>query len=138
MERALGSSLELEWVATPKLNLSLEVGLEREFNTTEWAANEALSLPADSREGFFWQIGEDSGTEPSDIETWRPVTFDATLNNILSERTPWDEERNHFVPVYGHRNTRAADITLRTGITLSPTLAIQFYGQLFAARGRYN
>ena len=54
------------------------------------------------------------------------------------ERIPWDEENNHFVPVYGHRNTRSADITLRTGITLSPTLAIQFYGQLFAARGKYN
>jgi hypothetical protein len=136
--RALGSSLELEWVATPNLNLSLAIGLEREFNTTEWAANEALSLITDSRDGDSWQIGERSGTEPSNVESWRPVAFDATLNNILSERTPWDQEHNHFVPVYGHRNTRAADITLRTGITLSPTLAIQFYGQLFAARGQYD
>ncbi len=131
--RAFEPELELEWTATPKLNLSLEVELGREINTTEWAANEALSF-----RGNTLLIGEESNDDPSEVETWRAVPVSTTLRNLLSARTPWDDLGNHYVPVFGHRNTRSADITLRTGITLSPTLALQFYGQLFAARGQYT
>ena len=131
--RALEPSLELEWTVTPKLNLSLEGALGREINTTEWAANEALSFS-----GNTLLIGEESNDDPSEIEAWRPIPTNTALNNALSTREPWDDEGNHYVPLFGHRNTRSADITLRTGITLSPNLAIQFYGQLFAARGQYT
>ena len=131
--RIMEPSLELEWTATPKLNLSLEVGVGREINATEWAANEAFSYS-----GNTLLIGEESNDDPSKTEAWRPILSNTTLSNALSAREPWDSDGNHYVPIFGHRNTRSADITLRTGITLSPNLAIQFYGQLFAARGQYT
>ncbi len=131
--RVIEPSLELEWTVTPKLNLSLEGALGREVNTIEWAANEAFSF-----NGNTLLIGEESNDDPSETEDWRPVPTNAALSNALSAREPWDDKGNHYVPIFGHRNTRSADITLRTAITLSPNLAIQFYGQLFAARGQYT
>ncbi|MCY4157994.1 MAG: DUF5916 domain-containing protein [Bacteroidetes bacterium] len=136
--QALTPELELLWTATPKLDLSVEVSVSRERNTVEWAANEALYYGAS-----FLQIGQESNEDPSEVEYWSFVPeylapSSVTLNNIFSVRKPWDEQGNHYLPVFGHRDTRSADITLRTGITLSPSLSIQFYGQLFAARGQYN
>ncbi len=131
--RVLEPELELQWTVTPKLTLSIEIGLSREQNTTEWAANEALSIQGDRV-----RIGEESDEAPSETSLWRLIPSHDLLNQILSLRTPWDIEGNHYVPVFGQRDTHAADLTLRTGITLSSNLSIQFYGQLFAARGQYS
>ncbi len=131
--RIIEPGLELEWTATPKLNLSLEAALGREMNTTEWAANESFSFIGDTI-----LIAEESDEDPSETQVWHPVPDNPALSRVLAARESWDQSGNHYIPVYGHRNTRSADITLRTGITLSPNLAIQFYGQLFAARGQYT
>jgi len=131
--RILGPELELQWIVTPKLDLFIEVSVNREQNTTEWAANEAFSY-----DGPLLRIGQESNEDPHETADWRPVPRNIELSNALSGRNPWDGQGNHYVPVFGHRNTRSADITLRTGITLSPSLSIQFYGQIFAARGQYS
>ena len=131
--RMVEPGLKFKWTATPKLNMSLEFALGHEANTTEWAANEPFSF-----DGNTLLIGEESNEDPSETEVWRPVFSNPALSDVLSARKPWDTKGSHYIPVFGHRNTRSADITLRTGITLSPNLAIQFYGQLFAARGQYS
>ncbi len=131
--RGYAGSLEGEWTTTSRLSLSLEVGLDREQNVTEWAANEAFA-PS----GSGWLISESSRTEPADVDVWYTVAADPNLNSALSSRTPWNDQGHHYLPVFGQRDTRAADITLRSSITLTRTLAIQFYGQLFAARGSYH
>ncbi len=129
----LAPELELHWAATPNLDLSVEVTVSREQNTTAWAANEAFSY----RDASL-RIGQESDEDPSETENWTPIPETPDLASVLSVRRPWDEQGNHYVPVFGQRNTRAADIVLRTGITLSPRLSIQFYGQLFVARGQYS
>ncbi len=131
--RVLEPELEFEWTVTPRLNLSLEIGISREQNTTEWAANEALSIIDRAV-----RIGVESDEDPSETASWQLIPSNDTLNRILSVRTPWDEEGNHYLPVFGQRDTHTSDLTFRTGITLSSNLSIQFYGQLFAARGRYT
>ena len=131
--RMVAPGLQIRWTATPRLDFSLEVTAGREQNTTGWAANEAFSY-----RGSALRIGEESDEDPSEMENWRIIPQNSELAGVLSIRKPWDDQGNHYVPVFGQRNTRAADIILRTGITLSPSLSVQFYGQLFAARGQYR
>ncbi|MDE2834808.1 MAG: DUF5916 domain-containing protein [Bacteroidota bacterium] len=131
--RTFDTSLEAEWVAGARIDLSLEVGIGRENDVTEWASNEAFSF----RDGA-WRISESSRSEPDDVDKWRLMTTDESAHRVFAARTPWNDLGDHYVPVFGHRNTRAADITLRSNVTLTPTLSIQFYGQLFAARGGYT
>ena len=131
--RAYEASLEAEWAAGSRLNLSLEIGLGRENNVTEWASNEAFALLSGE-----WVISESSRDEPEEVEVWQPLDVDPAMLDVFAQRTPWDESDYHYIPVYGIRNTHAADITLRSDVTLTPTLSIQFYGQLFAARGGYD
>ncbi|MCY4234486.1 MAG: DUF5916 domain-containing protein [Bacteroidetes bacterium] len=129
----LSPELELLWNVTPNLTMSIETQISREHNSTEWAANEAFRF-----DGSSLLISQESDEDPSEAEFWHPVPHNAALSQVLAAREPWDALGNHYVPIFGHRNTQAADITLRTGITLSPRLSIQFYGQLFAARGQYT
>jgi len=129
----LTPELELLWAVTSKLTLSIEAEISRERDLTAWAANEAFLI-----DGSSVMISRESNEDPSEAEFWHPVPQTPALNQVFAERRPWDEDGNHYIPLFGHRDTQAADITLRTGITLSPRLSIQFYGQLFAARGEYT
>ena len=128
---ALETSLEGEWTVSSRINLSLEVGVGREFQTTEWASNEAF---APSTNG--WLISEESRTEPDEVADWHAFGSSPALGGLLTHRTPYDDLGRHYLPIFGERNTSSADVTLRANLTLTPTLAIQFYGQLFAARGQ--
>jgi len=127
---SLEASLEGEWVASPRISLSLEVGVGREYGTTEWATNEAFAPGVDG-----WMISESSRTEPEDIERWHPFVS-SSIASVLTNRASYDALGRHYLPIFGKRDTQSADITLRGSLTLTPTLAIQVYGQLFAARGR--
>ena len=122
------------WVASPRLSLSLGIKLGREFGTTEWAANESFFRGINGE----WNIGGSSGRVPENIEDWYPLSNSNSFNTALSGRRPYDSQGRHFVPVFGERDTQLADVTLRANVTLTPRLAIQLYGQLFAARGRYT
>ena len=41
-------------------------------------------------------------------------------------------------PSSGTGDTRTLDVTLRSNVTFTPTLSLQLYAQLFAAKGRYG
>ena len=42
------------------------------------------------------------------------------------------------MPVFGTRDTRSLDFTVRGSLTLSSKLSMQLYSQFFVARGRYD
>jgi hypothetical protein len=42
------------------------------------------------------------------------------------------------VPLYGRRDTERLDLTLRSNVTVAEGLSVEFFGQLFGARGRYR
>jgi hypothetical protein len=130
--RSYEAGLELDWNASQHLSLSFEISHNWEQNVTAWASNASFA-PLD--EG--WGIGEDRSA-PSDETVFRAFDDGDILGDILALRGPFDEAGRFYIPVFGQRDTRSVDVTLRSGITLSPTLSIQFYGQLFAARGRYD
>ena len=67
------------------------------------------------------------------------VAFDdqGQLAGILDDLTPIGDQR-YFVPVFGKRDTRSVDLTVRGGYTFNPDLSFQLYSQFFVARGRYG
>ena len=130
--RVYQMDLEAEWNVSTRVNLSTEVGVGRENDVTEWASNESFAPIADG-----WALGESSRDAPDEVEGYRAFEDDGTYDAIFAAMEPYDEFGRHYVPVFGERDTRSFDLTLRSDITLSPKLSIQFYGQLFIARGQY-
>lgn len=59
------------------------------------------------------------------------------LSTILSDVPP-ESPDGYYVPIYGARDTENLDVTLRSNLTLTRSLSIEFFGQLFAARGQYR
>jgi hypothetical protein len=130
--RSYEAGLEIDWNVSQHVSFSFEANHSRDDNTVEWASN-ASFLPT----GAGWSIGEDRRA-PTDNTVFRPFDDGGFLGDILAARGPFDDAGRFYIPVFGERDTRSVDLTLRSGITISPTLSIEFYGQLFAARGRYE
>lgn len=132
--RAVGAGVELDWNVSARLGLSLEAGFGRDLGRSAWASNAAF-LP---RDDGGWALGEESAAPDDEDQTFRPFDDGGLLAPLLAATTPYDDAGSYYLPVFGERDTRVADVTLRSDITFSPTLSVQFYGQLFAARGRYQ
>lgn len=126
-------SFEGQWNASNRLSLSAQIEGEWGRDVQAWSANETFL-----RSGSGWRIGEEA-SHPDDLTDTDFVAFDdhGTLDAILAGVDPAGVDQ-YYVSVFGARDTRSADITLRGTFTLTPKLSIQLYGQLFAARGRYD
>jgi hypothetical protein len=115
--------------------LALETMLEGEWeNDVEaWSSNEAFR-----RDEAGWSIGAAS-RHPDDLGTddFVPITDGSALDAVLAGIEPIGENL-YFVPVFGERDTRALDLTVRSTITFTPVLSLQLYGQLFLARARFQ
>ena len=126
--------LRSTWDVGSRLSLEGNVRLETENGVTAWTSNEAFTL----RDGT-WFIGTRSvapdALDPGEFEA---LASPGALDEILAEVSPYDREGNYFVPVFGARDTRSLDVTLRSNITFRPGLSLQFYGQIFVARGKYQ
>ena len=126
-------TLEGQWNVGNRLSLSSEIGAAWESDVVAWSANETFL-----RSGSGWSIGREASS-PDDLTDADFEAFDdnGTLDAILSSVDPAEADR-YYVSVFGARDTRSADITLRSTFTLTPKLSLQLYSQLFAARGRYD
>ena len=127
-----GLGLRTRWNVNSRLNLSVSAGYGGDAGVTAWASNEAFA-PTDGG----WAIGEDSGSPDSET-AFRPFDDGGNLDALFGNVDPYDDEGRYYLPVFGERDTRTADLTLRGDVTFSPTLSIQFYGQVFTARGQYE
>ena len=131
--RAYTLGLRGEWSVSDRLSLggNVEGGWEHDF--LAWSSNETFMYASGG-----WWIGLESGA-PLGPDQADYVRFpdDDLLDDILLGVQTIGPDR-WFVPVFGARDTRAADLTLRGTYTFSPGLSLQLYGQLFAAEGRYD
>ncbi|MEJ2501803.1 MAG: DUF5916 domain-containing protein [Gemmatimonadota bacterium] len=132
-----GRSYELgfrgEWSVSDRLSLSGNLSGEWETDMEAWSSNETFL-----RTDTGWLIGRESGA-PSGPDREEYTAFDdgGALDAILSDVLPVEPD-TYWVPVFGARDSRAMDLTLRSTYTFTPHLSIQLYAQLFAAEGRYD
>ncbi len=122
------------WNVGTRITLNAQVSTEWENDRLAWSSNETLVR---SPEG--WRIGEEQ-VNPDDLAPHQLIRFNdqGQLNEILSPVTPYDDRGFYYVPIFGERDTRSVDFTLRSGIAFSPKLTLQLYGQFFVARGQYD
>ncbi len=133
-----GREAEFGLEADARLGTRVEVGAEVQFGRedarVEWVANETLR----PREGG-WDIGTFGGSPDGLGEAdYTPFDDGGALAGLLANHLPYGATASHFLPVFGARDGRTFDASLRTTAMFTPDLSLQLYGQLFAARGRYR
>lgn len=130
-EYSLG--LRGNWNVGSRLDLFANVEGEWEKGVTAWTSNESFI-----QDGSEWLIGEVSAP-PSELSESDYRSFDdgGSLNQILSNKEPFSDNA-YYVPVFGERDTRSLDFTLRSTVTFTRNLSLQVYSQLFLARGKYD
>ena len=106
---------------------------EWEDDVVAWSSNESFARSEDG-----WLIGVENDS-PEDLEPDDYVVFDdqGLLADLFANIESFDAEGRYYVPIFGQRDTRSVDVTLRSSITFTRNLSLQLYGQLFVARGRY-
>jgi hypothetical protein len=104
-----------------------------ETNKTAWASNESFML-----DNTTWKIGNAS-VSPDYLENDDFVAFDdkGTLDEILSDVNQY-KPGQYYVPVFGIRDTRSLDLTIRSSLTFTRKFSLQLYTQFFVAKGRYD
>ena len=130
--RGYEAGLRGNWNVGTRLSLSgnLEGAWEKDF--VAWSSNETF-LRTD--EG--WMIGQAAGLVDPNPVGFARFNDAGRLATLLDGVAPFDAAR-FYVPVFGARDTRSLDLTLRGTVTFIPNLSLQLYSQLFLARGRYE
>ena len=121
------------WDVGSRLALMANIEAEWETDVIAWSSNESFV-----RGEKGWLIGVETDA-PGDLEPNDYIPFEEQggLDNVFSRVNPSDTEGHYYVPIFGVRDTRSMDFTLRGSITFTRNLSLQIYGQLFVARGRY-
>ena len=129
--RSWGVDLTGSWEASARLSLSGRFGLEVANDVPAWASNEAFAL-LDGR----WHIGQSN--QNSDVLEPGGFTPIEDPTGVFSQGVAPDPAGRYYVPIFGDRDTRSIDVTLRSNVTFTRTMSLQLYTQLFAAKGRYS
>ena len=135
--RGVSTGVELRWAASDRLSLDAEANAGWTDGRQAWAANEALVL-ADGALFVGAEADAPDALTPADLV---PVPGGAGLVDGLA---PYDAAplgvpgTGFYVPLFGSRDTREAEATVRGQYIFTPTLSLQVFGQLFAARGRFR
>lgn len=128
-------SLDIESILNAGTRLSFLANIEGSWENshTAWASNESFIQDAGT-----WKIGNLSGS-PDELTSSDYISFDdnGLLAGILADVDEFAPGQ-FYLPVFGERDTRSLDFTLRSSLTFTRKFSIQLYSQLFLARGRYD
>lgn len=131
--REYGLQVRGNWDVGSRLSLMADIEAEWENDVIAWSSNESFV-----RDVKGWRIGLEAdapdGLGPDD---YVPFKDRGSLDNVFSSVDPFDADGRYYAAVFGARDTRSMDFTLRGSITFTRNLSLQLYGQLFVARGRY-
>ena len=131
--RAFAAGLRGNWNVSDRVSLEADLDGEWEQDVLAWSSNETFL-----RSGGGWLIGRQAGRPGgSDLTDYAAFDDGGVLGTILTGVTPIGADR-YYVPVFGERDTRSADLILRGTYTFTPGLSFQLYSQLFLAGGRYE
>lgn len=131
--QSYGYGLRGIWNIGGMLSFSGNISIETENSLTAWAYNET-----------FWVINNIWHTGISPIHPdlladgdYIPFNDGGKLENILAGVKPHEPDK-YYIPVFGERDTRSFDFTLRSSVSFTPNISLQLYSQLFLAKGRYE
>ena len=139
--RGVAAGVELDWAVSDRLSLDVEAELGWDDGARAWAANEAFLL---SDGGLFVgseAVSDDDVVGALDPDALVPFAGGAALFDGFAPYTaaPLGAPGTAFyAPLFGLRDTREAEATVRGQYIFTPTLSLQVFGQLFAARGRFR
>jgi hypothetical protein len=116
-----------------KVALSANIKGTWESDRTAWASNETFMTDDPG-----WKIGNMS-TSPDNLGQTDFTAFNdnGSLESILDDVKEY-QPGLYYLPVFGTRDTRSLDFTVRGSLTLSGKLSLQLYSQFFVAKGRYD
>jgi len=125
--------LQGSWNIGNRLTLTGGISGESETKVPAWASNESFML----LNGSLY-IGNRS-VHPGllTVDEYIPLTGNTELISSFDVIQPYSGNL-YYLPVFGNRDTRALDMTLRSSFSFSPDLSLQFYGQFFLANGIYR
>ncbi|NLN31819.1 MAG: hypothetical protein GX158_11435 [Bacteroidales bacterium] len=127
--------LELQGTVNSGTRLSLEAGIKGSWEDTKtaWASNETFMFDNNN-----WKIGN-SSTSPDKLDEADFTVFDdnGILGGILAGADEY-QPGIYYVPVFGTRDTRAIDFTMRGSLTFTSKFSTQLYTQFFFAKGKYD
>ncbi len=101
--------------------------------------NGSLSIRTvwDNDQRFGW--GSTVGVEVKPA-SWMEYQLEAGYNGVRNQRA-WianEASGGSTMSIFGSRSTHEVNFTLRSTITFTPDLTLQFYGQVFLAKGHYE
>lgn len=129
------AGLRGEWSVGTRLEMSAGADVEWENDAVAWSSNETFRQIEE-----VWSINRESGT-PEQIrsEEYLPLPeADAYLDRLFSDMEPLTAQGHYAASMFGRRDTRSLDLTVRGGYTFTADLSFDLYSQLFVARGRYD
>jgi hypothetical protein len=100
---------------------------------TAWASNESFMV-----DNGTWKIGN-SSVSPENLDNSQYTAFDekGELSGIMAGVREY-KPNFYYVPVFGTRDTRSLDLTVRGSLALTSKFSMQVYSQFFVAKGRYD
>ena len=128
---------ELDWTVSDRLALDVGAGFGGGDGVRAWVANEPLF----SRPDGLRLAG--SADVPESVVEADLIPFDADPA-VLDGLAPYAGApvglggTPYYVALFGARDTRQLDVTTRAQYLFGPTMSLQLFGQLFAARGRFR
>ncbi len=139
--RSIGIEGDISWNVSDRVQVSTGASIKFDDDWTAWAANEGLVRNDD---GLF--IGEFSDTPDAfgKDDLFQLGLSGSEIDALLSGVGEFNGSvgiangTGYYVPIFGSRDTRSFNLTTRANVIFSPKLSLQLYGQLFAARGRYD
>jgi hypothetical protein len=119
--------------AGTRVSFQANIKGNREDYKTAWASNETFMV-----DNGIWKIGNTS-TSPDNLDYTEFTAFDdnGMLAGILSDVKEY-KSGQYYVPVFGTRDTRSLDLTVRGSLTFTSKFSMQLYTQFFVAKGRYD
>ena len=129
----------IDWTVSDRFTVSMDGSLSFGTNQRAWVVNDGFRLGADGL-----AIGPEAAS-PDAFPTEGAITLGLSPTEavaLFDRVTPYgadaDGQPLYYRPIFASRDTRSADLTTRANVLFSSTLSVQLYGQLFAARGRYD
>lgn len=127
--------LDFQSIVNAGTRLSFQANIKgnREDYKTAWASNETFML-----DNGTWKIGTSSAS-PDNLDYTEFTAFDdkGMLGKILADVKEY-KPGQYYVPVFGTRDTKSLDLTVRGSLTFTSKFSMQLYTQLFVAKGRYD